>query len=111
MDDIQQIVAVARDIVFLVLVMVVLLMVLVLYRKVAGVLNSARRTLEDTEEIVSTVSTRLVGPAAAGSGVAFGVGKLASFLFGLNRKRKDKGRDGRRRDRQESRDGGRNNGG
>ena len=111
MDDTQQIVAIARDIVFLVLVLVVLMVVFALYRKLSGVLNSAKRTMEDTEDIISTVSSRLVGPAAAGSGVAFGAGKLAAFLFGLGRRRKERDRDGRERDRKESRDGGRNDGG
>ena len=109
MDDAQQTVAFIRDIVFLVLVSVILLVVFALYRKLSGLLGSVKRTIEDTEEIVSTVSSRLIGPAAAGSGVAFGAGKMAAFLFGLGRKRRDKNGNGR--DRKKSRDGGGNNGG
>ena len=109
MDDAQQTVAFIRDIVFLVLVSVILLVVFALYRKLSGLLSSAKRTIEDTEDIVSTVSSRLIGPAAAGSGAAFGAGKIAAFLFGLGRNRKDK--NGRERDRRKSRDGGGNDGG
>jgi hypothetical protein len=110
LDDAQQIIAIARDIVFLVLVLAVLLVVLALYRKVSGVLGSVKRTVEDTEHIISIVSSKIAGPAAAGSGVASGAGKVASFLFGFGRRR-GRGRDRRERDGKESRDGGRNDGG
>ena len=109
MDDAQQITAVIRDIVFLVLALVVLLVVFALYRSLSSLVSSARRTIEDAEDIISTVSSRLIGPAAAGSGAAFGAGKIAAFLFGLRRNRKNK--NDRDRDRKKSRDGGGNNGG
>ena len=80
-----------RDIVLLVLLVVMTLAVLIIYVKVAKVLDLAKRTLEDVESIVSTVSEKVVAPAAAGSGVAFGAGKVAAFLLGARRsKKKDK---------------------
>ena len=79
----SEIVALTRDIVFLVLVTVALLAILLLYRKISAVLDSARRTIKQTENIVTTVSGKVVGPAAAGSGIAFGAGKLAAFLGGF----------------------------
>ena len=65
-------------------------MLLVVLGKVSGLLSSARRTMKNLEEVVDAVSSRIVGPAAGGSGVAFGAGKLAAFFLGFSRKRKSK---------------------
>ena len=86
-------IAMIRDIIFLVLLAVTLLAVLILYFKVSSVLSSARRTLKAAEDIATTVSESVVGPAAAGSGVAFGAGKAVAFLFGLSKRRKKGGKD------------------
>ena len=83
-----------RDIVFLVLLSVSLIVVLVLFLKVLSVLKSAKRTIGAAEEIITTVSENVVGPAAAGSGVAFGAGKAMAFLFGLKKRRKGAKDDG-----------------
>ena len=80
-------VALARDILLLLLLLVTLMAVLFTYRKISRVFRSANRIIRDTEEIVSSVSGKIVRPAAAGSGIAFGVGKIAAFLFGLRRKK------------------------
>ena len=82
-----------RDIVFLALLVVMTLAVLLIYVKVSKVMNMVRRTLEDIEGVVSTVSEKLVAPAAAGSGLAFGAGKVAAFLFGTRRSKKTKEED------------------
>ena len=82
-----------RDIVFLVLLVVMTLVVLIIYMKVTKVLDLAKRTLQDVENIVSTVSEKVVAPATAGSGIAFGAGKMAAFLFGASRKRRKKDKD------------------
>ena len=87
--DAAEIIAMVRDIALLVMLVVTTLAVIIIYFKVSKVLNSAKRTLESVEGIVSTVSEKLVAPAAAGSGLAFGVGKLASFLFGSRKSEKD----------------------
>ena len=86
--DVAETVGLIRDMVFLLLAAVALMVVLALYRKVTGVLGSANRIMQDAEDIVSTVSRRVVRPAAAGAGVAFGAGKALSFLFGLARRRR-----------------------
>ena len=97
MEDIQQIVALARDIAILAFSLGLLLMAFILYRKLSGLLNSAKRTVDDTEKIVSVISKRIVGPIIAGSGVVSGFGKAASSIFGFGRDRS--GRDGKERDR------------
>ena len=86
-------VGLARDILLFLLLLVTLVAVLFTYRKVSKVFGSVNRIVKVTEEIVSSVSGKIVKPAAASSGVAFGVGKVAAFLFGL-RKRKGGSDDG-----------------
>ena len=68
------------------------LLVFGLYRKVSSLLNSARNTVKSVEEITSAVSDSLVKPATAGSGIAFGAGKLISFLLGFRRGGKKNGK-------------------
>ncbi len=85
--DIAVYVGLVRDILLLLLLLVLLLVVFFTYRKISRVFRSANRIIRDTEEIVSSVSGKIVRPAAAGSGIAFGVGKIAAFLFGLRRKK------------------------
>ena len=80
-------VGLARDVLLLLLLLVTLLVVLFTYRKISRVFEAANRIIKETEEIVSSVSGKIVKPATAGSGVAFGVGKIAAFLFGLRRRK------------------------
>lgn len=97
MEDVQQIVALARDIAILAFSLGLLLMAFVLYRRLSGLLSSAKQTVDDAEKIVTVISKRIVGPITAGAGVASGFGKVASFMFGLG---KDRGnRDGKERGR------------
>lgn len=86
-ESIAVYVGLARDILLLLLLLVTLMVVFFTYRKVSRVFRSANRIIRDTEEIVSSVSGKIVRPAAAGSGIAFGAGKIAAFLFGLKRKK------------------------
>ncbi|MDA1347464.1 MAG: hypothetical protein O3A47_01120 [Chloroflexi bacterium] len=89
--DTAETIAMIRDIVFLVTLVMMSLAILMISVKVVKVLNRLKSTLDDVESIVSMVSEKLVFPAAAGSGVAFGVGKVAAFLAGARRsKKKDK---------------------
>ena len=88
--DAAEIVALIRDVALLVMLVITTLAVIIIYFKLSSVLNTAKRTLESIEGIVSTVSEKLVAPAAAGSGLAFGFGKLAAFLFGSRKSEKDK---------------------
>ena len=89
--DTAEIIAMARDIVFLLLLLVLLVVALVLFLKLSSMISSVKRTIRDAEEMVSTVSGSVVRPAAAGSGIAFGAGKVVAFLFGLGRRKKKKG--------------------
>ncbi len=89
--DFAESVGLVRDILLIVLLALTTVALLILLWKVSGLLNSVRRTARNVEELVETVSSRIVAPAAAGSGVAFGVGKLASFFLGFSRKRNDRG--------------------
>jgi type II secretory pathway component PulF len=92
--NVALIVGLVIEVAFLLLV----LMAIAVVWKVSQVVSSAKRTIEDTQHIVSTVSDKVVRPAAAGSGVVFGVGRLLRFL--LRRSNRDKRRT----------KGGRNNG-
>ncbi len=87
--DAAGITAMIRDIALLVMLVITTLAVIIIYFKLSSVLKTAKRTLESVEGIVSTVSEKLVAPAAAGSGLAFGLGKLAAFLFGSRKSEKD----------------------
>ena len=86
-----EIIGVIRDIALISILLVAMVVLLVLFRKISTVLDSARRTMRNTEEVASAISSRIAGPAAAGSGVAFGAGKVAAFLLGLSRKMRRKG--------------------
>ena len=88
LEDIALYVGLARDILLLLLLLVTLLVVLFTYRKISRVFRAANRIVKETEEIVSAVSGKIVKPAASGSGVAFGVGKIAAFLYGLIRRKR-----------------------
>ena len=75
-----------RDLILLTILLVILILVFSIYRKVSQALNSVARVLENTEEIVNTVSENIVRPASSGSGVAFGIGKMLAFLRGTKSK-------------------------
>lgn len=89
--DFTESVGLVRDILLIVLLALTTVALLIVLWKVSGLLNSVRRTASNVEELVEVVSSRIVAPAAAGSGVAFGVGKLAAFFMGFSRKRNRKG--------------------
>ena len=94
LTDAAEIIAVIRDIAFITLLLVTLVVVvvlMVLVRKVSSVLNSAKRTAKGVEDMMSTVSSSVVKPAAAGSGVAFGAGKIMAFILGLGKRKKKQG--------------------
>ncbi len=84
-QDIAIYVGLVRDLLLLTILLVILIVVLSIYKKISRGLNSAGRILENTEEIVNTVSENIVKPASSGSGVAFGLGKLFAFLRGMNK--------------------------
>ena len=75
-----------RDIALLVLLALLIVAVSLLYLKLSAVLNSAKRSVRNVEDVVSTVSDKVVKPAV-GSGVASKAGKAAIFILGLVRRR------------------------
>lgn len=75
-------VGLVRDIVLLLVLVVILAAVFLTYRKVSKAIGSVNRIVKTTEEMVTSVQDNLVRPASKGSGVAFGLGKVAAFLRG-----------------------------
>ena len=93
-SDFAEIVAMVRDSLLIVLLILALAVMLFTFRKVSNLLNSAMRTVKNAEEVSDAISSRIVEPASAGSGVAFGAGKVAAFFLGFRRKRKNKKQGG-----------------
>ena len=91
METAAQIVGLIRDIALIVILLVAMVALLVSYRKVSALLDSLGRTVKGVQEVSDALSEKIVGPATAGSGVAFRTGKLAAFFFGLTRKLRRKG--------------------
>ena len=85
-QDIAFYVGFVRDLLLLAILLVILILVFSIYRKVSQALNSAGRILDNTEEIINTVSENIVRPASSGSGVAFGLGKMIAFFRGTKSK-------------------------
>ena len=85
--SITESIAIARDIAVLVLLVVTTLVVLIVHGKASKLLDSVKHTAKDVEDVLSTVSSKVVGPAAAGSGMAFGAWKLVDFLIGVTRRK------------------------
>lgn len=86
-----EIIAVIRDVAIISVLLVAILMMLLVFWKVTSVLSSIKRTMENVQQVTSELSDKIVKPATAGSGVAFGLGKLASFIRGASGGRKRKG--------------------
>jgi len=86
-----QIVAFARDIIFLLILLIGALTLLLLYRKVAQLLEIVKRTAKSTEDMVAMVSENIAKPATSGSGMISGIGKTAIFFLGLLRRKKSNG--------------------
>ena len=93
-----EIVGIVRDFILILAFLVAAVLLLLIYRKLSSVLDSAGRTLKNAEELTDTISSKLVGPAGSGSGVASGAGKVAAFFVSfarrMTKKRGDK--DGER---------------
>ena len=91
MTEVAEITAVIRDILLISVFAVILIVILLLYLKVAALFKSVKRTVETVEEAAAAISEKLVKPATANAGLASGLGKAAAFLFGFGRNRaKDK---------------------
>ena len=90
MSTAAEIIGIIRDVLFIGILLISTVAVFLLYKTVKGLLDSAKRTIDSVEEITGTISDRIVSPAAAGSRVAFSVGKLFSFVVGMLKKDKEK---------------------
>ena len=84
-----EIVAFARDVIFLIILIIALIATFVLFRKVSSLLESVKVMAKSAEELVATVSKGIAKPAASNSRAAFGLGKLVSFLWGLFKRKND----------------------
>jgi len=96
LTELADVVGVIRDVIVIVaflLSIALLVGLFFLYRKISQLVDAAKRTMENAEQIVDVVSTKIVGPAAAGSGVAFGLGKAVAFITGLRGNKRKKGED------------------
>ena len=91
MTEAADTIAIIRDVAIITILLLAMLVLLVIFRKVSGVLDSARRTFRSAEEVTAALSSKIVGPAAAGSSVAFGFGKLAAVVLGWSSSRRRKG--------------------
>lgn len=78
-------VGLVRDLLLLLLLLAILLAVIFTYRKVSKAIGSVTRIIQTSEEVISTVSESIVKPAASGSGVAFGLGKIVAFIRGMRK--------------------------
>ena len=88
LTETADIIGIIRDVAFIFILLLAIVTSLLLYRKVSALLDSVKRTVKSAEEISTALSDKIVRPAAAGSGVAFGAGKLAAFVLGLAKKRR-----------------------
>ena len=82
-SDIAIVIALVRDIVFLLLLAVALTLMLIMLFAIKRLLGSVEDTAETVQEAVKKISENLVEPAAADAGTARNVGKAAGFLWGF----------------------------
>ena len=92
LTGVTEITTVIRDVALISIMLAVMFVLLLLFKKISAILDSARRTMKIVEEITTALSGGIVGPASAGSSVAFGAGKLAAFVLGFSRSKKQKGK-------------------
>ncbi len=94
MSTAADIIAIIRDVLFISILLISTVAVLLLFKTIKGLLGSVRRTVDSVEEITGTISDRIVAPATSGSGVAFSVGKMFSFVLGMLKREKEKEKEG-----------------
>ena len=90
--DLTGIIAVIRDLMIIVTMVVGSIAILLLFRSISRLLKTISRTTDKVSESVFEIGDKLVKPATAGSGVAFLLGKLASIVMGFGSKKQDKDR-------------------
>ena len=92
--DAEELVAVVRDMTIILFSMVGVLAMLIaivlgvlLYRKVAPTLDSAKATMKNTQEVTSQLSENVVKPLIGASTQAFTTGRVMAFILGLSRRK------------------------
>ena len=91
LEDATNTISIIRDVALIVILLLATTILLFLYVRLSKALNSVARTVSNLADIVDALSNKIIAPAAAGSGLAFGAGKLAAFMAGFSKKGKAKG--------------------
>ena len=88
-NDIATIVGLARDVILLLLLTVALIALLVIAKKVTGLLSTVKETAEKAQDMLETVSEKVVTPAASNPGALRALVSLLGFFFGRFRRSQD----------------------
>ena len=73
---------------------IILALVIMLYRKVAAILDTARATLENVRHTSSVIHESVVQPIAKAQGFFAGVRKAVEIVTSLTRKEREEEKDG-----------------
>lgn len=76
-----------------VILAVLLVIVVLLYRKILSLIDSVQKVTKDVGETTSELRGGLLKPLLKGGGAAFGVLQILKFLMGLKPKRSEKNND------------------
>lgn len=90
LEDAANTISIIRDVALIVILLLATTILLFLYVRISKALNSAARTAGNLADIVDALSNKIIAPAAAGSRLAFGAGKLAAFMAGFSKNGKAK---------------------
>ncbi len=82
--EIADLVAIARDVLLFILLLVILISVIFLYRKASRLLDLTRRTAESVESFTTTISDSIIEPAKIGSSV---LSRMTNLLLGMFKNR------------------------
>ena len=90
--DTAEFVAVVRDLTIIMFTMVgvlgmtiVIIIALLLYRKIAPTLDSAKTTMKTAQEISSQLSEKVLKPLIGASTMSYTAGRVVGFVLGLLR--------------------------
>jgi predicted cobalt transporter CbtA len=78
--DLATIIGLARDVILLLLLAAALIAVIVIARKVMGLINAVRNTAEKAQEMLETLSEKVVRPAASNPKAFRVLGSVLGFL-------------------------------
>ena len=78
--DLATIIGLARDVILLLLLAAALIAVIVIARKVMGLINAVRNTAEKAQEMLETLSEKVVTPAASYPKAFRVLGSVLGFL-------------------------------